>query len=119
MSSRRKPGSMGRRFKREGAKKRRNMDSITWIQEWYASQCDGDWEHQCGVEIGTLDNPGWFLKVNLEETDLEGKLLEIKKIERTKEDWIHVWSDKYVFHGAGGALNLEELLKEFKNFAEG
>jgi hypothetical protein len=23
---------------------------------WYARQCDGDWAHQDGIEINTLDN---------------------------------------------------------------
>ena len=32
------------------------MSLIRWLEEWYKSQCDGDWEHLFGVEIGTLDN---------------------------------------------------------------
>jgi hypothetical protein len=33
--------------------------TLTWLQAWYAEQCDGDWEHQFGVSVETLDNPGW------------------------------------------------------------
>jgi Immunity protein 53 len=32
--------------------------------------CDGDWEHSSGVSIGTIDNPGWSLDVELAETNL-------------------------------------------------
>ncbi|MFE2849501.1 Imm53 family immunity protein, partial [Streptomyces scopuliridis] len=32
---------------------------LDWLQNWYTQQCDGDWEHEWGVKIATLDNPGW------------------------------------------------------------
>lgn len=47
-------------------------DPLTWLQAWYATQCDGEWEHEHGVSIETLDNPGWFLKLDLRETSLDG-----------------------------------------------
>jgi hypothetical protein len=47
-------------------------DSLTWLQAWYASQCNGDWEHEYGVSIETLDNPGWLLKLDLQETGMDG-----------------------------------------------
>jgi Immunity protein 53 len=34
------------------------------LQVWYLAQCDGDWEHRHGVTIGTLDNPGWSLRID-------------------------------------------------------
>jgi len=33
-------------------------DDLTWLMNWYVAQCDGDWEHRFGFEIGTLENPG-------------------------------------------------------------
>jgi hypothetical protein len=47
------------------------MDDLKWLMEWFASQCDGDWEHGYGITLQTLDNPGWSLSVNLENTVLE------------------------------------------------
>ncbi len=35
-----------------------SMDLLTWVQRWYLDQCDGEWEHEWGVKIDTLDNPG-------------------------------------------------------------
>jgi hypothetical protein len=26
------------------------LSNIAWIQRWYASQCDGDWEHSWGLK---------------------------------------------------------------------
>lgn len=35
-----------------------DSDLVKRLERGYRSQCDGDWEHGEGVEIGTLDNPG-------------------------------------------------------------
>jgi len=47
------------------------MSSLQELQEWYLSQCNEDWEHTYGVSIGTIDNPGWSLEVELSDTSLE------------------------------------------------
>jgi hypothetical protein len=41
---------------------------LVWLQGWYAAQCDGDWEHERGVKIETLDNPEWAIRIDLEGT---------------------------------------------------
>ena len=35
--------------------------ALDWLMNWYSAQCDEDWEHQYGVKLETLDNPGWSL----------------------------------------------------------
>ena len=44
------------------------LSNIEWLQQWYQKNCDGEWEHLYGIEIETLDNPGWHVKIDLEET---------------------------------------------------
>jgi hypothetical protein len=39
------------------------------LQTWYSSHCDGEWEHDFGVQIGTLHNPGWTLRIDLTGTE--------------------------------------------------
>jgi len=39
------------------------------ISEWYASKCDGDWEHMYGVRIETTDNPGWLAQIDADPKD--------------------------------------------------
>ena len=43
-------------------------DLLKVLQQWYQSKCDGTWEHMYGVEIDTLDNPGWTVSLT-GETD--------------------------------------------------
>jgi len=83
------------------------------LEEWYTSQCNGDWEHSWGVKIDTLDNPGWTIAINLNETKAESKILERLKIERTEDDWIHYWVEKKSFHIRCGPLNLTEAIELF------
>jgi len=90
-----------------------------FLQEWYHSQCDGDWEHGYGVAIGTLDNPGWTITVNLDGTDLEGRTLDRQKVDRSEHDWWHAWSDGLTFDCAAGPLNLDDALGAFRAFATG
>jgi hypothetical protein len=46
------------------------MDIIARLQNWYAAQCDGNWEHAWGIKIDTLDNPGWTVTIYLHDTPL-------------------------------------------------
>ncbi|NUW33871.1 hypothetical protein HTZ77_20900 [Nonomuraea sp. SMC257] len=91
-------------------------DALVFLQSWYASCCDDDWEHGYGVTIDTLDNPGWRLEVDLVNTPLAGALLDRRVVERTEDDWVHAWSDGIHFGGACGPLNLGELLAAFQDF---
>ncbi|MGW6512521.1 Imm53 family immunity protein, partial [Streptomyces niveus] len=48
----------------------------------YAQQCGGEWEHERGVRIATLDNPGWTVSIDLEETELEERDYSRQEINR-------------------------------------
>jgi Immunity protein 53 len=87
------------------------------LQAWYSAQCNGEWEHQHGVTIATLDNPGWSLKVDLVGTALAGKEAAREVMDRTERDWFQTWSDGHTFNGVGGNNNLGDLLTAFDHFA--
>ncbi|WP_143316933.1 Imm53 family immunity protein [Clostridium sp. HBUAS56017] len=56
------------------------MNMIKLLQDWYNRNCNGDWEHSYGVNIGTLDNPGWTVDIDLIGTSLENeKFNKVKK----------------------------------------
>jgi len=90
-------------------------DPLHFLQEWFLAQCDGDWEHDEGITIESLDNPGWSLKINIDDTDLEEVTLGRIKHERNDEDWIHYWVQDRIFHAACGPLNLTEALSVFRD----
>jgi hypothetical protein len=95
------------------------MNTITKLQNWYHSQCNGDWEHGFGVKIETLDNPGWKISINLEDTDLEGKEFpEVsygvgENADASGDDWIICKVVGKKFEAFGGPHKFEELLQVF------
>jgi hypothetical protein len=96
----------------------KNMNMLQWLQEWYKSQCDGDWEHQYGVSIKTLDNPGWDLKIDIYNTELEGLEIDYQVFEVDENDWYGYKADKYKFEAFGDPTKLEILIKKFKEISE-
>lgn len=90
-----------------------------WLESWYRQQCDGDWEHQYGIRISTLDNPGWALDIDLGETECAGKKVLKKLVERNEENWVFVEVENDIFRARGGPTNLSELIGLFRSFVEG
>ena len=88
------------------------------IQKWYASNCDGNWEHSFGVQIGTLDNPGWDVTIDLEATNLENKHFEILQNDVSDKRWILCHVENKKFRGFGDETKLEEIIKVFLDWAE-
>src|SRR5690554_6688083 len=89
---------------------------LEWLQSWYLNQCNGDWEHQYGVEIGTLDNPGWRVEIDLRGTGLERAVFEERKVDRSEMDWFVCSVEGEKFKAASGPLSLIEVLGIFRNW---
>lgn len=93
------------------------MEILKWLTDWYKSNCDGDWEHSYGIRIDTLDNPGWFINIDLIDTKQDGKMISIK-VENTDDDWYSIKSDGSVFEAYGDFSKLPLLVLKFKEFVE-
>ena len=66
-----------------------DQSTLTWLQAWYMSNCNGDWEHGYGVSVKTLDNPGWMVRLELTGTPLNGRpfdRIQFERDEHGKED---------------------------------
>jgi hypothetical protein len=93
-------------------------DSLEALLQWYQAQCDGTWEHQYGITIDTLDNPGWSLRIDVTETALEG--VPFTAVEHQLENvqsWWRCWRDGDIFHAACGARNLQATIDIFNQWA--
>ena len=93
--------------------------AITRLQDWYLFQCDGDWEHSYGVSVGTLDNPGWSLSVDLEGTGLEDvAFAEHRENYGDEMGWLICARTATTFGGNGGPRMLERMIEIFLEWAE-
>ncbi len=89
------------------------------LQEWYFAQCDGDWEHQNGITIANIDNPGWMFTVELAETELADVAFEDFQESLTDElNWISCAKRGTAFSGNGGPLMLERIINIFLDWAK-
>lgn len=95
-----------------------HTSTIEQLQSWYLSNCDGDWEHDRGVRISTIDNPGWSVELPLTGAMLTGPAFLPVEIDRSPLDWIRCWVENERFHAAGGPQNLDEMLRIFLDWAK-
>jgi hypothetical protein len=89
------------------------VGTIEQIQAWYAAQCDGDWEHQYGVSIDTLDNPGWIVTIDLTDTSLENIVFQNYREDKAEGDWIFCEVSESKFVGRGDPNKLQTILEVF------
>ena len=87
-------------------------DSLSRLQSWYHQHCNGDWEHQYGVRLQTLDNPGWRLTIDLKGTEREGQTFFGQKLDG-EEHWYHCVVTEDQFRAACGPEDLEVVLRIF------
>jgi hypothetical protein len=95
-----------------------NNMALEYLESWYHDQCDGDWEHQFGIHISTLDNPGWSVRIDLTGTDLEGKSFPTCTRDNGDTDWVRCWIQEDQFHATGDPSKLNSILRVFQMFAD-
>ena len=91
---------------------------LAWLQAWVTV-------HGGSVSIGMVSNPGWTLSISLEGTPLADRRLERRSVSRSDDDWYEVWVERdrlrrrsRSFEGVCGLMNLEELLLQFRLWAD-
>ena len=95
-----------------------NDNDFFWLLGWYHKHCNGDWEHGNGIHIDTLDNPGWSITINLEDTELENKFFQNIEKEQSEDNWLLCFIKNNKFEGRCGPINLLEILSIFRKWAE-
>ena len=105
-----------------GSKGQGMSSIIQWLQDWTKSQIDGDWEHELGISISMLDNPGWILSADV--SNYGDFLKETKPLGRDNDvDWIdfevRVIAKTYVYIEIFGDISkLNKILCSFKTIIE-
>lgn len=89
---------------------------LSALQTWYRDQCNGDWEHQHGIEIGTLDNPGWHVRIDLPVEYKNLRPFEETQCESGPDEWMRCRVIDGRFEGWGGPTMLEQIIESFLNW---
>lgn len=92
--------------------------TMDWLQDWYSSHCDGDWEHEFGIHIGTIDNPGWRISIDLGRTSLEQASFKAIQLDNSESDWYRCWVAASKFEGCGDPGKLTMLIDIFRAWVQ-
>lgn len=94
------------------------MSELEWLEQWYSEVCDGVWEHLYGIEIETLDNPGWRVKIDLRETAYEKACFNEIRKDNGEKDWLICRMENGIFEGCGDCCKLKTIIAIFRNCVE-
>jgi hypothetical protein len=92
--------------------------NFSWLLNWFQGHCNENWEQGFGMHIGTIDNPGWSVSINLENTELENENFQEIEVDHTENNWLICFIKNKRFEGRCGPVNLPEVLKIFREWAE-
>ena len=105
------------------------MDELPWLERWFQSRCDGNWEHERGLSIQTCDNPGWWVKIDIDKEPRAWAADEVLEIVGEPpseingnvggEDWMLCQIKDGKFDGSGDPTKLMRILKCFKDRVSG
>lgn len=93
------------------------MKELSWLEQWFKSQCDGEWEHTYGIKIETLDNPGWELQIELQDTPWENKAFANRQLDE-EDTWIHCYKEGGRFLGYCSIGSLDEIIRIFREWVD-
>ena len=89
------------------------MTILKKLELWYSERCNGRWEHEFGVLVDTLDNPGWCVTIGLMETPWELEDWSPMDIDNGPNDWVKCCKEGAQFRGNGDPQKLEIILGWF------
>jgi hypothetical protein len=93
------------------------MNPVEFLQSWYQTQTNGEWERVRGVTIETLDTPGWMVTIDLAGTGLDGRNMTALQNERSANDWLLCEVEENQFRGQGDSQKLLVILEIFQHWA--
>lgn len=91
---------------------------INWLQDWFSTHCDGDWEHERGIKIETVDNPGWNIEIDFNDTGINRKNLDWELFEVSEKNWFGFRIEENVFYASGDPSKFNIILEIFREIIE-
>ena len=93
-------------------------DNLEWLEDWYQTQCDGDWEHSRGMHLEPLTDPGWSLVINLAGTTAANARPQRLHLDTTGGEWINCSISADQFQGSGDPQKLEQIIGIFRQWVD-
>lgn len=94
------------------------MEILEWIQDWFIQNCDGEWEHSDGIQITSIDTPGWDVEIDISNTSIANIHVPWILNETNTQDWYGVKIGNQKFNASGDPGKLIYLLGLFKEMIQ-
>lgn len=94
------------------------MTNLEWLENWFSEVCDGSWEHDNGIIIETIDNPGWRVEISLEDTPWEKLSCPDRTIDCGEDNWVHIIKKQGRIVAASSCLNLDLVIGIIREWIE-
>lgn len=94
-------------------------NQFEWLQQFFLSNCNGEWEHSYGCKIDTMSDPGWFFQFDLMETQHAGKFLEPLEDQSSALVWLRCKLEDGVFTAQCSPRRLGECIEILRDVVEG
>lgn len=92
-------------------------EGLAFLERWLTDHCDGEWESEFGIAL-TTSECGWHLRVDLVDTELDGRTARMDPADPEGPDWFDVHSDGRHFDASCSLGNLAPVLEAFADFAQ-
>lgn len=93
-------------------------DDLFWLMLWFASQCDGDWEHSYAIILETEYPAEWSLTINLSQTELENQHFDKIHTKFNDHNWVECSVQDNKFIGKCSAVKVLDMIHTFRNWVE-
>jgi hypothetical protein len=70
------------------------------------------------LELKPFDNPGWWLNIDLKDTNLLDRSFNSLEDHRSEHDWVVACKQDSMFESYCGPLNLDEMIGVFIAWSE-
>lgn len=92
------------------------MNLLPWIQSYYIQNYLKS--NDKVIDIYTVDNPGWRIKINLCGIGYETKTFKELSIDNGDDDWVFIKLKDDIFDGAGDKNKLFFMLSFFRDWCQ-
>ncbi len=89
-----------------------------WLEKWFTSNCNGNWEHDHVIKIETIDNPGWSVEINFNNTGVVRNDFSWEIYEISNTNWIGYKIEDNIFYSSGDSLKLSLIIEVFRGIIE-
>lgn len=96
------------------------MGLLNWLQDWYIQECiiNNNYNSDEIINIDTIDNPGWHIRINLKGIKSTRKILDEINVDNGDDDWVFIKMNSGVFEGVGDKNKLVYILQFFKAWCQ-